>query len=304
MMKKFTGLIAISFVSSMLGSPLAEAGPYYLTVNAGISRLKDFCTSPATGFNCSNTALAYGLDGGYQFSDMFGLELAYADYGAFKTSGSVSGSSLDVSQKISGFRMSATASFPLSNSFAITGKLGIANTAVSVTGTVTPGPSIPGHTAGSTSLAYGAGVKYNINKTVALRAQYENLGKTGDETIGTDTLSLLSMGITYYFDLPRARKIRDRRDVKPLAAATQLPIRVIVVLEQAPAVNRQQLTSAIAQACQCQAVFVRLYNGNAVIFQIDLAPGQTFSSFERVLLQSNVSPGIKAVEQDKPMQAQ
>lgn len=304
MMKKLTGLIAISFLSSMPGSSCAAAGPYYLTVNAGISRLKDFCASPATGFNCNNTAFAYGLDGGYQFSDMFGLELAYADYGAFKTSGSVSGSSLDISQKISGFRISGTASYPLSNSFAITAKLGIANTAANVTGTVTPGLSIPGHSASSTALAYAAGVKYSINKTVALRAQYENLGQTGDETIDTDTLSLLTAGITYYFDLPRPRRSGDRRAVKPRAAAAQRPIRVIVVVEQAAADTRLQLTPAIAQACQCQPVFVRLYNSNAVIFQIDLAPEQTFSSFERALLQSDVSPGIRAVEQDKLMQPQ
>lgn len=303
-MNKSSSLIAIVFVAGICVATSAEAGPYYLTVNAGLSRLKDFCASPAARFACKDTATAYGLDGGYQFSDMFGLELGYANYGAPKTSGTVSGSNLEVSQQISAFRMSATASFPLSNSFAVTGKLGISNTSATVNSTVTPGPSIPGYTASSTALAYGIGVRYKLSNTVALRAQYENLGKTGDETTGTDNLSLLSVGITYYFELPKPYSIRNKRDEKPPAAATQTPLRVIVTLAQPPAEGKQQLTAAIAQACQCQPVFVRLYNSNAVIFQIDLAPGQTFASFESALLSGDVSPGIKAVEQDKLMQPQ
>jgi OmpA-OmpF porin, OOP family len=303
-MKKISSLIAATFVSGICGASLAEAAPYYLTVNAGISRLKDFCASPAVGFSCKDTATAYGLDGGYQYSDRFGFELGYADYGAPKTSGPVSGSNLEVSQQISAFRISATASLPLSNSFALTGKLGISNTTVNVTSTVTPGPAIPGYTASSTSLAYGAGISYNLSKTVALRAQYENLGKTGDDTTGTDTLSLLSIGITYYFEQAKPYSIRHKRAAKPPVATPPVPIRVIVTLAQPPAEDREQLTAAIAQACQCQPAFVRLYDSNAVIFQIDLAPGQTYASFESALLSADVSPGIKSVAQDKLMQAQ
>ena len=301
-MKKLTGLFAL--LASILGSPLAQADPYYITINAGLSRLKDFCSSPAAGFTCKDSAIAYGLDVGYQFSDMFGLELAYANYGSPKTSGLVSGSNLEVTEEISGLRFSGTASFPISNSFAFTGKLGVARTSLNNISTVTPGPVIPNYTAHTTSLAYGVGVKYNINQSVALRVQYENLGKIGDETTGTDTLSLLTLGVSYNFGKSKPLTNSTRPAVQVEPATAQPPIRVIVFLEQAPPADKKLLTAAIAEACKCDPIFARYYNSNAVIYQINLASGQTFSSFESALLPGDASLGMKAVVQDKLMQHQ
>lgn len=294
-MKKTTGLFAL--LASILGSPLAQADPYYLTINAGLSRLKDFCSSPAAGFSCKDSAIAYGLDGGYQFSDMFGLELAYANYGAPKTSGVVNSSYLEVTEEISGLRFSGTASFPISNSFAFTGKLGVAHTSLNNISTVTPGPVIPNYSASTTSLAYGLGIKYNINQAVALRVQYENLGKIGDETTGTDTLSLLTLGVSYNFGKSKRRTNSSKPAVQAESATTQPPIRVIIFLEQAPPADKQLLTAAIAQACKCEAIFARLYSSNAVTYQINLASGQTFSSFKSTLLPGDAALGMKALMQ-------
>jgi opacity protein-like surface antigen len=296
-MKKITGLFALALMASILGSPLAEASPYYVTINAGLSRLKDFCNSPATGFSCNDSAIAYGLDGGYQFTDRFGVELAYANFGSPKTSGLVSGSNVEVTEEISGFRLSGTASFPISNSFAITGKLGVARTSLNNISTVTPGPVIPNYTASTTSLAYGIGVKYNINQSVALRVQYENLGKIGDEITGTDTLSLLSLGVSYNFGKSKPRTSSAKAPVQAESAATQPPIRVIVFLEQAPPADKQLLTAAIAEACKCEAIFVRFYSSNAITYQINLAPQQTFSTFKSALLPGDPALGMKAIMQ-------
>lgn len=307
-MKKITVLVAATLMASILGSPSAEAGPYYITVNAGLSKLKDFCSSPAAGFTCKDSASAYGLDGGYQFSDMFGLELAYANYGTPETSGLLFGSNLKVTEEISGLRFSGTATFPISNSFAFTGKLGVSRNSLNVISTVTPGPVIPAYTASSTSLAYGVGVKYSINESVALRVQYENLGKTGDETIGTDTLSLLTVGISYNFGKSGRfgksgpRKIANKPVVQgqPATAqpATAQPaMHVIVFLENAPPVDKRLLTAAIAEACKCEPIFVRLYSSNAVTYQISLAPGQTFLTFKSALLPGDPSLGLKTLMQ-------
>lgn len=303
-MKKITSFIAMLFMTGMCGGTLANAGSYYVTINAGLSKLKDFCANPAAGFTCKDNSVAYGLDGGYQFSDMFGLELAYANYGAPKTSGLLFGSNLEVTQEISGLRLSGTATFPLSNSFAFTGKLGISRTNLNVISTQTPGPSIPSYTASSTSLAYGAGVKYNISPSVALRVQYENMGKTGDETIGTDSLSLLTMGISYIFDKSKPRALSNKpgvqgRSTTARPATTQPSMRVIVFLEHAPPVDKRLLTAAIAEACKCEPVFVRFYSNNAVTYQINLAPGQTFSSFKSALLPGDASLGITGLMQNQ-----
>jgi len=302
-MKKITVLVAATLMASILGSPSAEAGPYYITVNAGLSKLKDFCSSPAAGFTCKDSASAYGLDGGYQFSDMFGLELAYANYGTPETSGLLFGSNLKVTEEISGLRFSGTATFPLSNSFAFTGKLGVSRNSLNVISTVTPGPVIPAYTASSTSLAYGVGVKYSINESVALRVQYENLGKTGDETIGTDTLSLLTVGISYNFGKSGRfgksgpRKTANKPVVQGQPVAAQPAMHVIVFLENAPPVDKRLLTAAIAEACKCEPIFVRFYSSNAVTYQISLAPGQTFLIFKSALLPGDPSLGLKTLMQ-------
>lgn len=298
-MKKITSLLAIVLVSSIWGTTLANAGPYYVTVNAGISRLKDFCTNAAAGFTCNDSAFAYELDGGYQLSDKFGLELAYANYGSPKTSGILFGSNIEVTEEISGFSFFGTANFPVSNSFAFTGKLGVTHTSLNRTSTVTASPAISAYTTSITSLAYGAGVKYNINPSVALRIQYENLGKIGDETIGTDTLSLLTVGISYNLPNAKPRSIANKPVAKALSAPTQPPIYVIVFLEHAPPADKQPLTAAIAEGCKCEPIFVRFYNSNAVTYQITLAPDQTFSSFKSALLPGDASLGMKGLMQSQ-----
>ncbi|HUX90855.1 MAG TPA: outer membrane beta-barrel protein [Gallionellaceae bacterium] len=304
-MKKIIIILTAASLSIGVGvANFAEAAPYYVAFNGGMSRLKNFCANPANGFSCKDSAFAYTLDGGYQFSDRFGLELGYANYGSPQTSGPVSGSNLEVTQEISGFRFSGTASFPVSSSFALTGKLGFANTYLNVTSKVNPGPVIPSYSVSTTSFSYGAGIQYAINKSTALRVQYENMGKIGDETIGTDTLSLLTVGASYNFDLPRPRAIKSKSAIPAAAQTEPTTIRVIVYLKQSAASGRLQLTAAIAEACQCQPVFVRLSASDAAIYQIDLAPGQTFSSFAGALLPGDAALGIRLVEQDRLKQIQ
>ena len=292
-MKKINNLIAVVFASSMLWAPITQAGPYYITINAGASKLKSFCSNSATGFSCKDSVPAYGLDVGYQFSDRFGLELGYADYGAPVTKGQLFGSNLEVSQKLAGLKLAGTATFPLSKSFAFTGKAGISATNLNVVSSAAPGPAIPSYSVATPSLTYGVGVKYDFNKSVALRVQYENIGKTGDETIGTDSLSLLTVGFTYYF----GQKAEDRPGPKKLSAPLQPPMRVIVFVERASPANNQLLTAAIAEACKCQAIFVRNFSSNAFVYQVDLAPGQTFSSLKSALLPGDPSLGLKELIQ-------
>jgi hypothetical protein len=243
------------------------------------------------------------LDGGYQFSDNFGLELGYGKYGSPKSSGTLLGANLDVTEDISGLRFAGTAILPISNSFALTGRLGVSNASLTVNSTLTPGAAIPGYKASSTSLSYGAGIRYNINKNYGLHLQYENLGKVGDDTIGTDTLSLLTVGISYSLGKPRPAATTNKPAAQGEAAAVALtpksqpPQRVVIFLTAPPSQDKQQLLSAVAEACQCSPDFVRMYSNTAVVYQISLPLGQTFSSFSSKLLPGNPSLGMKNIMQ-------
>lgn len=303
-MKKINSIIAIAFVVSLLTATLAKASPFYVSFNAGISKLNDFCANVAAGYTCKDTATAGTLDLGFQASDMIGLELGYGNYGKPVASGIYAGSNLEVTEEISGLRLMGIASIPVSKSFAFTGKLGVSRANINVISTINPGSAIPTYSASSTSLAYGIGVKYTIDRYLSVRAQYENLGKIGDDTTGTDTLSILTVGLTYNLGKPRPRTastdavFRGQQDAAQQTIALP-PMRAIVFLDRAPAEDKQQLTAAIAQACQCQPTFVRMHTSTAVVYQVHLPPGQTFLTFKNALLPGEASLGLRGIMQSQ-----
>jgi opacity protein-like surface antigen len=277
-----------------------QAGSYFIGLDAGVSKLTEFCKGSTTGFNCKDTEPAVALNGGYQINDKFGVELAYADYGQAKTSGLLFGSTLNITEKITGFRVSGTAAYPLSSALTINGKLGISSVEINASTTITPGTPIPSYTASSTSLAYGLGIQYALSKAIAVRVQYENLGKTGDQTLGTDTLTFFSIGIRYFIDSTPPRKVFQRSGDHPAGTkAPPKPIRVILFLEQPPAEDLHPLTQAITTACKCQSDFVRLYNTRAVVYQLNLNAGQSFDSVKSDLLIEQATLGLTALTEGK-----
>ena len=309
-MKKITVLTIIIFMAALLNASLAQAGsddnpyPYYMSISAGASKVTDRCNNLAIGITCKDTSPTYSLDGGYKANQYFGLEFTFAVYGSPKSSGTVLGSTLEIAEEISGFRVSGTADIPLTESFALTGRLGYAQTNVNVISIVSPGPNIPNYSASSNTLAYGAGFKYSFNKTYALHVKYDNIGEIGDDTTGKHHLSQVTAGLSYYFNIAKLRTTAHNTAVKntetlPAGPATSPPLRVILQLKKTPAANTPELKSAVAQACQCEPHFVRLLNMNSIIYQIMLTPAQTFVLFKDAMLTANKKLGIKDIVQEQ-----
>ena len=311
-MKKITGLIFIIFIAAIMNSNFANAQtddnpyPYYMSINSGASKVTDRCNNLAAGITCKDTSLAYSVDGGYKANQYFGIELTFAIYGSPKSNGAVPGttSTLEVADEISGFRLSGTADIPLTDSFALTGRLGYAQTNVNVISIVSPGPSIPNYSAPSNTLAYGAGLKYSFNKTYALHIKYDNIGEIGDDTTGRHRLSQVTAGLSYYFDIARPRVAANNvavknADAQAAAPVTPPPLRVILQLKKTPAANTPELKTAVAQACHCEPYFVRLLNMNSIIYQITLATEQSFSVFKEAMLTADKKLGIKDITQEQ-----
>lgn len=189
-MNKFqVGLMVI--LASFSGATFAE-GNFYGGIDVGQSTIKDFCTGAPAGWSCSNTATAARASLGYQVNSGLGVEASYGNYGEAKASGS----GITVSGTASGFQFSAIGSLPVSETFALTGKLGIALTEAKESAPAVGYSS----SASNTTVAYGIGVRYNINKTIAVRAQYEDLGNIKADSTGTSSkLTILSFGATFGF---------------------------------------------------------------------------------------------------------
>ncbi len=194
-MKKLTvSILSAAVLTALSGAAMAEG--FYAAVDAGQAKYNISC---AGAFACSNTATGVRVSGGYQFTPNVAMEVGYGDFGSM--SGSVVDPVLGLATAkfaASGLQVAAVGSLPLSNNFALTGKLGVANTSVKTTVTAAIGAA--GVSKSSTTLTAGIGVRYDLSKTVSLRAQYESLGNVTEGATGQKFgLSLLSAGVTFAF---------------------------------------------------------------------------------------------------------
>lgn len=181
---------------------LASDGPWYAAVDAGQTTYKDACSNIPAGVSvasCKNTATAYRIAGGYQFTPIWGAELSYADLGKSSGNGAYLGFPFNVNFKATALQLSGTGTYAINQAFSIFGKVGVVNSHTTVDTTV---PGIIATSAGATktTVGFGVGVVYNINPHIGIRAQYENLGQFGDTaTTGTSNIDLLTAGLVYRF---------------------------------------------------------------------------------------------------------
>lgn len=190
-----TPALAGSFYASVSPPPPDDLDSYW-ALDVGQSKIKDNCAaSLASGLSgCKDTASLYRVGYGYQISPMWGMEISYGAYG--KASKGTSGSQPVNDWQIKGLQLSGLVTFPIAYGFSLTGKLGLAQTDIKLSGTSYGTKSL---NASSTKLAYGIGAQYDFTKRVSARAQYENLGEVGDSSTGIHTVTLLTGGIVYKF---------------------------------------------------------------------------------------------------------
>lgn len=160
-------------------------------------------TNPSTVSKTKDTG--YRLFGGYQLHKYIAVEAAYVDLGrfSFRTDVTPRGS-LSGSTRIDGFELSAVGTVPLGERFGVFARVGAlaAQTKTSYTGSGSIETLLGGENQRkrSTELSYGVGVNYNINKNLAVRAdwsRYERLGNV--YTGGRTNANLYALGLVYRF---------------------------------------------------------------------------------------------------------
>lgn len=184
--------ITIAILLLTFAATPAMADGFYGALDLGQSSGKDFCTGlPAGVTGCKDTGTLFRGAVGTQITPMWGAEVSYGSYGK-ESAGT--GFGLSVDWETSGLQISGTGTFPVADAFSLIGKLGVARTDLKLTG---GGGSI---SETSTNLAFGIGAQYDFTKSVAIRAQYEDLGTVGnDNTTGTYKITLLSAGVVLKF---------------------------------------------------------------------------------------------------------
>ncbi len=154
---------------------------------------------------------AWKLYGGLQWNKYWGAEAGYANLGQFQNNYSLSAtnSSAIGTNKLSAWTLAGTGTYPINDAFSLNAKAGVAllRSNYSFSGA---GPSFLSGDNGndrSTNLLLGVGGQYNLNKNVALRLDYENYGKVGQNSnnltavgaTGDTRPSMLSASVKYMF---------------------------------------------------------------------------------------------------------
>ncbi len=185
-MKNVAKTLLITVALGATAAPAMADGFFYGGADLGQSKASDACKG---ALNCKDNAGAFRIAGGYQFVPMMGAEVSYGYYG--KASMGTAGGAALGDWKATGFQVSGIGALPLGNGFSLTAKVGIAATTLNLSGT--------GHSTSSTNLAYGIGARFDFNRDVGVRLQYENLGDIGDSTTGPFKVTLITAGIVAKF---------------------------------------------------------------------------------------------------------
>lgn len=186
---------------------LTQAEEWYGGLGVGQTKINDFnsvCGDllsllPASA-SCSadDTDTGWKLFAGNQFNKNAAVEFSYIDLGKGTLSVSGPGVGGSASWQAKGLSLSLVGILPIDNAFGVLGRIGIFRWDLDfnvhgVGGTAS-------ESATGADLTYGIGIKYDFNKTMGLRAEWEKFKDIGDENkTGKGDIDLLSLSLVFKF---------------------------------------------------------------------------------------------------------
>ncbi|HXS91770.1 MAG TPA: outer membrane beta-barrel protein [Steroidobacteraceae bacterium] len=175
-MHKRLGLTALAALALMAATAAqADTQPgFYAGAGIGSTKVGD---DDLSGVDDSDTG--FKIFGGYTFTENWGVEVSYFDFGE----ASVSAGNSSASVGITGLSASAVGRLPVNDMFAVYGKLGFASYDVDLDFNNVPGFG-SGHLSDSDSdLIYGVGGALSFGGNFEARLEYEALNVDGDASM-------------------------------------------------------------------------------------------------------------------------
>jgi len=181
----------------LLGAPLAGAAGtdyWYAGVGLGYGKIEfypaDFSSNGAASESIRDSDLGFTGAIGWQFNKNWAAEVNFIQLGKFTyeyTQGA--NTELDI-YEVSGWGVSLLPTVPLTRDFSLFGRLGALFSQTRLT-LKNPAPAFSGSISATqtnqVSFLSGFGAQYFLNRDFALRVEYQNLGKVGNERCGTCT---------------------------------------------------------------------------------------------------------------------
>ena len=174
-MHKRLGLTALAALALMAATAAqADTQPgFYAGAGIGSTKVGD----DISGVDDSDTG--FKIFGGYTYTENWGVEVSYFDFGE----ASVSAGNSSASVGITGLSASAVGRLPVNDMFAVYGKLGFASYDVDLDFNNVPGFG-NGHLSDSDSdLIYGVGGALSFGGNFEARLEYEALNVDGDASM-------------------------------------------------------------------------------------------------------------------------
>lgn len=158
----------------------------YIGLSAGQT---DFTLDSGSGlFGSEKRDTVYSLYAGSYFSNNFGVEFGYTDFGRINRAGG--------STKADGVNLSVVGKLPLSDSFNLLGKIGTTYSRTEVSSAA--GSGITAGTENDFGWTYGVGAEFAFTPQWSMTLQYDehNLKYPGGNR---DRLNVTTLGARYYF---------------------------------------------------------------------------------------------------------
>lgn len=192
-----------SLVGVLVSAPaFAGANQAYVALDAGQSKIANACVGLPATMSCKETDTVYRIAGGYGFTNNFGAEVSYTDFGKATMAGTVGAVTVSGSAGATAFQIVGTGALPLNDQFSLTAKVGLAAVSVKASATGALGPFVAAASASATNnnAVWGVGAEYAFTPSVSARLNYEDLGTVGNAaTTGTAKLTSTTVGVVFKF---------------------------------------------------------------------------------------------------------
>jgi len=180
-MTKMIGAVLLGM--GLAGQAMAGNG-VYVGASVGEASIDACDNAGAVGLTaCDENDTGWKIFGGYELTENFAIEAAWADFG--EMTASAPGASAGIEGD--GFIMDAKGTLPLNEQFGVFAKVGFIMWDAEGTGVLS------GTDDDGTDLAYGFGAQYMFNEQIGILGEWERFDFDGDD------VDLLSAGVMMKF---------------------------------------------------------------------------------------------------------